>query len=275
MVADDSTLFWSSTKGAIYAMPLSGGTPKQIATVAFAFDVFALGANHVYVPNRTFDGDLVRFPKTGGAAETFAAGTGPNRVAVHEGNVYWCATSPAGVVVSPETTVPATPKVLDPTPSSFVAAGAFGVAFTSTTLAPSGAEVVAMNLDGSGRKVLTKVLSEPDFTGPLAFLISDSVDVILGYQNSATSSGKVVRVPLAGGSPLTVTGVVNGDGNIQGFDANARSVCWTTLGVTYCHDRGQPKPRAIFRTSGYEAIALTKDHAYLAKPSGDIVRVSY
>jgi hypothetical protein len=97
LLADGSSVYWADNTGAVWSVPLGGGTPLQLAStgVSDQFPSIALDANNVYIANGTA---ISSVPIGGGALTNLTTASGNTAaLAIQAGSLYWVTES------SPET----------------------------------------------------------------------------------------------------------------------------------------------------------------------------
>ncbi|MGO8993495.1 MAG: hypothetical protein ACLQVI_09200 [Polyangiaceae bacterium] len=237
LASDGTALFWIDQTGALWSVPVGGGTPTQIATGASGAIYLSVDSTNAYFIG---SGGFSSVPKQGGTPAVMIAT--PNEIwaaTVAGGTAYWAEQEPEVVGSPPSLPPPEPPEVVKSAP--FVAGGAattlgtlpgipsaIAVAGSVIFLAAAGTPLQTLPIAGGsptassvsgclrllagadgvycGGSQLTLVASDGTET-PIAAatnnVTSIAVDSTNVYWVNSTASGSVVAAPTNGGGSAT------------------------------------------------------------------------
>jgi hypothetical protein len=207
LVVDGDTVFVATGDARLLAVPVMGGAPAAVATLAAAAVALAVSGDHVYYATKT--GAVARVAKKGGAVEPLATITGTVRGLEADRDAVYVATGAgeetgAGILrVTLDGKVE--PLALGSEPCAMVKDGR-SLYWTS---AGAKGEVRRVSLDGGNASTViqgsfTACGIAADATSVyFATSLPDALPVRAGG-TSTTSTLGLMRAPLAGGEPVAI-----------------------------------------------------------------------
>jgi hypothetical protein len=210
----DTAVYWGADNMYILMAPLAGGIASTLVWSPWMGDM-AVNATEVYWTDGT-TGEVLSVPPDGGATSTIASGqTSPDYLALGPAGVYWTTEPSSGddaVVVAP----------LDGgAPTTLASGGSVsGLAVDTNNvywIASSGGadRIYSMPLVGGA---ISTLVSVPTPYSVLSCLTVDTDSVYWADQ------GTILRVPIGGGTPVTLAVVQDPVGG--GFAMDSASLYW-------------------------------------------------
>jgi hypothetical protein len=256
-----TSLYWVDESGAVMKMSKCGGSATTIASAGPFYGSssggsmgFAVDSSRVYVAGSA--GDLFTVPLSGGAPTTLATTNNVLGLAVSGGDLYWVADGPSLVGSVPvqggaPVTLAMAPPIAQGTPAAddssiyWVGNGVFSTPRAGgavTTLAVAQQPSTGLAIDDANvywcanSSQTSTIMSTPKTGGPSVTLVSEQT----GATQFATDgknvywanplSTAVMKVPVAGGSPVTVA-VVSDPGAIALDDTSVYFAQFTGSGT--------------------------------------------
>jgi hypothetical protein len=216
IATDGVNVYWTSDRaGTIMAAPIEGGAPVVLATGQVGAWGIAVSGGDLYwtrsIPFAVDAGTVQRMPLDGGTPETIASSqANPQDIATDGVRVYWAdvnAIGPNGPLPGAIVSAP-----LDGGAPTTLASGQtqpLGVAVHGGSLYWVTSEsLMAVALDGGAPVTLASLPPEPTSPGISMSLelVLDSRDAYWVSDQNASTQGGVFRVPLSGGTFVTLAG---------------------------------------------------------------------
>ena len=234
IAVDATSVYWTNlvSSGTVMKAPLGGGSPVTLAFGQdYPYDV-AVDGTSVYWTNTgsaSGDGSVMKTPLGGGTQTTLASGlVGPRGIAVDSTSVYWSDMigSYADVMKAPieGNIVGSTPTTIYVSNQSNI----FCIAVDATSIywGSTGPSTVMKAPLGGGEPTTLAALSTTGQSNFFGIAVdATSVYWISEFSRTAggSSGGAVMRIPLGGGTPITLA---SGQYEVDCIAIDALDVYW-------------------------------------------------